>query len=69
MGHEYIHVAHLNAGLFNVKFGEHAALTWSRDQAKAFDILPYNKTWAKDILNVKYYSKVYNYKKFMINPI
>jgi hypothetical protein len=69
MGHEYIHVAHFNAGLFNPEFSEHAALTWSRDQAKAFGILPYNKTWAKDILNIKYYNRAYDYKKFMINPM
>ena len=69
MGHEYIHVAHFNARLFNTKFSEHSALTWTRDQAKAFGTLPYNKTWAKEVLKIKYYNKAYDYNKFMINPI
>ncbi|MGB3180746.1 MAG: RHS repeat-associated core domain-containing protein [Cyclobacteriaceae bacterium] len=69
MGHEYIHVGHLNAGLFNARYSEHAALTWSRNQSKAFGIISYNETWANELLNTKYYSESYDYNKFMINPI
>ena len=69
MGHEYIHVSHFNAGLLNASRGEHAALSWSRDQSKLFNLLPYNKTWANNYLQQKYYHPAYDYSKHTINPL
>jgi len=69
MGHEYIHVAHFDKGLLNMRYSEHATLQWQKAQSKAFGIMPYNHTYTNKFMNPIYYNAKYDYEDFMINPI